>query len=176
LNERGLHLNAPLIEAAALLHDIARTSSDHARAGAELLGDLGYRRVAAVTVHHMDLQDEAEVETVPGEAEILYLADKLVSGTCVVALRERLAARLGELQAQPEGQTTRASGSSGRWRWPTAWSASSASRPRRSPAGRWRRAADGAAEAHRERSPGAGRLRPRRHAVRRRRGAGSRCR
>jgi len=105
LNERGLHLNARLIEAAALLHDIARTSSDHARAGAELLGGLGYRRVAAVTVHHMDLQDEAEVETVPGEAEILYLADKLVAGTCVVALRERLAARLGELQAQPEGQT-----------------------------------------------------------------------
>ena len=50
VNERGLHLNARLVEAAALLHDIARTERDHAHAGAARLGDLGYRRVAAVTV------------------------------------------------------------------------------------------------------------------------------
>ena len=125
LNEHGQHLNARLVEAAALLHDIARTGRDHARAGAGLLCDLGYRRVAAVTVHHMDLQDEAEAKGVPGEAgdrsaeagvgqgdvgvppgeaEVLYLADKLVAGTQVVDLRDRLAARLDDLRAEPDGQ------------------------------------------------------------------------
>ena len=87
LNACELHLNARLVSAAALLHDIARAGHDHARAGddnarvghgqvraggdhayaghgharagAELLGDLGYRRVAAVTVRHMDLPHEA---------------------------------------------------------------------------------------------------------------------
>ncbi len=128
LNEHGQHLNAHLVEAAALLHDIARTGRDHARAGAALLCDLGYRRVAAVAVHHMDLQDEDEaeaesmppeasdrsaeaglgqgdVDVPPGEAEVLYLADKLVAGTQVVDLRDRLAARLDDLRAEPDAQT-----------------------------------------------------------------------
>jgi len=123
LNACGLHLNARLVEAAGLLHDIARTQPDHARAGAVLLGDLGYRRVAAVTARHMDLQPEVEGETglaqgpvtasrralgggepsgeppLPGEAEVLYLADKLVSGTEAVGLSERVAARLSDLPA-----------------------------------------------------------------------------
>ena len=124
LNERELHLDARLVEAAGLLHDIARLQPDHARAGAALLGDLGYRRVAAVTAHHMDLQPEVEGESelegrpfastgpatareerhLPGEAEVLYLADKLVAGTDVVSLPERLAARLQGLAAEPGAQ------------------------------------------------------------------------
>lgn len=109
LNDRGLHLNARLIEAAALLHDIARSSSDHARAGAGLLCDLGYRRVAAVAARHMDLTGKAEnppgqAHDLPGEAEILYLSDKLVAGTQVVALHDRLARRLDDLRIEPEGQ------------------------------------------------------------------------
>ena len=102
LNDRGLHLNARLVVAAALLHDIARTSPDHAHAGAELLRDLGYRRVAAVTAQHMDLP--AEVPLLPGEAEVLYLADKLVAGTAVIALQERLARRAHDLRTEPEGR------------------------------------------------------------------------
>ncbi len=129
LNERELHLNARLVEAAGLLHDIARLQPDHARAGAALLGDLGYRRVAAVTARHMDLQPEVkgensrqrplgeherspgdtdtlsvEARSLPGEAEVLYLADKLVAETDVVSLPERLAARLRELETDPVAQ------------------------------------------------------------------------
>ena len=108
LNEHGLHLDGRLVEAAGLLHDIARLQSDHACAGATRLCDLGYRRVAAVTSHHMDLQPEVEGEMplhrLPGEAEVLYLADKLVSGAGVVDLAERLAARLRDLEADPAGQ------------------------------------------------------------------------
>jgi hypothetical protein len=36
--------------------------------------------------------------------EILYLADKLVAGTNAVAVEDRLAARLGDLQAEPDAQ------------------------------------------------------------------------
>jgi molybdenum cofactor cytidylyltransferase len=104
LNRCDLHVNARLVEAAALLHDIARTEPGHAAAGAKLLCDLGYRRVAAVTALHMDPQDEVEVrgQILPNEARILYLADKLVAETHVVALEERLAARVAELRADPE--------------------------------------------------------------------------
>ena len=123
LNGCELHLNARLVLAAALLHDIARAGNDHARAGrdhtgaghdhahagAELLGDLGYRRVAAVTVHHMDLPDEAvgtphEVRPLPDEAQIVYLADKLVKGAQVVALQERLEAKVDDLRGEPEAE------------------------------------------------------------------------
>ena len=105
LNRCELHLNARLVEAAALLHDIARTEPGHAAAGARLLSDLGYRRVAAVTALHMDPQDELEAhgQILPDEAEILYLADKLVAGARVVALDERLTARLADLRTEPEG-------------------------------------------------------------------------
>ena len=105
LNQCDLHLNDRLVEAAALLHDIARTAPDHAAAGASLLCGLGYRRVAAVIALHMDLQGEVESwhQILPGEAEILYLADKLVADTHVIALKERLAARVADLRALPEG-------------------------------------------------------------------------
>ncbi len=105
LNRAELHLNVRLVEAAALLHDIARTGPDHAVAGARYLSDLGYRRVAAVTALHMDPQHEVEArgQILPNEAQILYLADKLVAGTSVVALDERLAARLADLEGEPEG-------------------------------------------------------------------------
>jgi len=114
LNERGLHLNVPLAEAAGLLHDVARAAPDHARAGAELLLGLGYGRVAAVTVLHMDLEanTKARLETeeehegsavLPGEAEVVFLADKLVAETGVVAIEDRLSRRLETLRANPEG-------------------------------------------------------------------------
>jgi len=111
LNEHGLHLDGRLLEAAALLHDIARLQPDHDRAGAARLRDLGYRRVAAVTIRHMDLHPEVEGETTleafspfPGEAEVLYLADKLVCGTAVADLAQRLAGRLLDLEADPAAQ------------------------------------------------------------------------
>ena len=137
LNACELHLNARLVSAAALLHDIARAGHDHARAGddharsarpgasrgrprlrrartrprrRELLGDLGYRRVAAVTVRHMDLPHEAlgtpdEAQPLPDEAQIVYLADKLVQGAQVVALQERLDSKLDDLCGDPDAQT-----------------------------------------------------------------------
>ena len=91
LNERRQHLVAPLVTAGALLHDIAREQPRHADAGAELLERCGYRRVAAVVRPHVRLGERAGDE--PDEAQVVYLADKLVQGTRVVGLDARFAVR-----------------------------------------------------------------------------------
>jgi probable phosphoglycerate mutase len=92
LNERRQYLIAPLVTAGALLHDVAREQPRHAEAGAALLERLGYPRVAAVVRLHVRLGDRAD--DVPDEAQMVYLADKLVQGTRVVGLEARFAARL----------------------------------------------------------------------------------
>jgi probable phosphoglycerate mutase len=100
LNARDQHLAAALVTAGALLHDIARDQPHHAGAGADLLEDLGYPRVAAVVRPHARLGDRVEDE--PDEAQVVYLADKLVEGTRVVGLEARFAARFERWVADPE--------------------------------------------------------------------------
>jgi len=98
LNGRGQHLCEPLVVAGALLHDVARDQPRHAEAGADVLGRLGYRRVAEVVLRHMAL-DEAEDDV--GEAQVVYLADKLVQGDRLVGLDARFAARLERFARYP---------------------------------------------------------------------------
>ena len=100
LNARDQHLVAPLVSAGALLHDIARDQPHHAGAGADLLEDLGYPRVAAVVRSHARLGDRVADE--PDEAQIVYLADKLVQGTRVVGLDARFAARFERWAGDPD--------------------------------------------------------------------------
>jgi CTP:molybdopterin cytidylyltransferase MocA len=100
LNARGQHLVAPLVTAGALLHDIAREQPHHAGAGADLLDGLGYPRVAAVVRLHARLGARAADE--PDEAQLVYLADKLVQGTRVVGLEARFAARFERWAADPD--------------------------------------------------------------------------
>lgn len=88
LTQAGAHLNVRLLEAAALLHDAARGRRHHAAAGAAWLDAYGWPRVAAVVAQHMDICPDPGVA--PGEAEVLYLADKLVRQVTVVSLPRRL--------------------------------------------------------------------------------------
>ncbi len=76
---RGLHLNRPLLRAAALLHDIKRKEPHHARAGSTYLKSLGFFRVAHLVARHMTLTQLTSDIT---EAEVLFLADKLCQGDC----------------------------------------------------------------------------------------------
>ena len=99
LNERRQHLIAPLVTAGALLHDVAREQPRHAEAGADLLERLGYPRVAAVVRPHVHLGERAEDE--PDEAQVVYLADKLVQGSSVVGLDARFAVRLERFAGDP---------------------------------------------------------------------------
>jgi putative nucleotidyltransferase with HDIG domain len=68
--------NMNLIEAAALLHDIARKAPEHAVKGAEILRNMGFSDVADIVFEHMDLRTTPA--TPLNEKEIVYFADKLV--------------------------------------------------------------------------------------------------
>ncbi len=87
LQGKGIVLNAGLIRAGALLHDMAKGAPRHAVAGAQWLRDKGYPAVAAVVGSHMRMPPG----TVPAWSEktVVYLADKLVRGTQAVTLEER---------------------------------------------------------------------------------------
>jgi hypothetical protein len=87
LNRAGCCLDIPLIEAAALLHDLAKGEPDHARRGARLLGELGFGVVAEPVATHMDITI-TEGETI-NAGEVLYLADKMVQGERHLPLAER---------------------------------------------------------------------------------------
>lgn len=91
LNERGQCLCVPLVVAGALLHDVARSEGRHDVAGAELLRRLGYPRVAPLVGRHMRLGDVRDEP--PDEAQVVFLADKLVAGDQLVGVEARFAAR-----------------------------------------------------------------------------------
>jgi CTP:molybdopterin cytidylyltransferase MocA len=88
LNRAGSSLDQELLSAAGLLHDLARHEPDHAMAGARLLREYGFAAVARLVASHMDLIVNERRPV--GEAELLYLADKLVLGERTVSLTERL--------------------------------------------------------------------------------------
>jgi CTP:molybdopterin cytidylyltransferase MocA len=86
LQARGARLDLDLIGAAGCLHDLAKGQPDHAAAAARALAGLGYREVAEVVAAHTDIPPRSGP---PGEAELVYLADKLVQGGRLVSLAER---------------------------------------------------------------------------------------
>lgn len=82
-----------LMEAAGLLHDIAKESAgvileNHASAGAELLRGLGLEAVATLVERHIDLGDWSASGAVE-PAEILFYCDKRVRHDSVVSLDDR---------------------------------------------------------------------------------------
>lgn len=84
--DRRVKLCRPLLRAACLLHDIAKGHREHEAEGARWLRRRGYRRVAKVVATHKDLPERKKV----GEAEILYLADKITDGEAVSTLSLRM--------------------------------------------------------------------------------------
>lgn len=102
-------VDVPLVEAAALLHDIAKAPClesrlDHAAEGGRVLRELGLDAVADIVERHVHLGpwDPAGPVT---EAEIVNYADKRVRYVEVVSLGERfvdLVARYGRGQSAIE--------------------------------------------------------------------------
>ena len=89
LLEAGYFVDCALVEAAALLHDVARREDEHAHVGANWLRDLGYPLVADVVETHMDLPAEAVHKL--DERAVVYLADKTVVEDRRVTIDERIA-------------------------------------------------------------------------------------
>ena len=100
LKQKGYLFNIHQIACAGLLHDIAKGRPDHAKAGAEIVFQhLNCPKIAEIVSCHMELGDRDI--TVLDEVAIVYLADKLVRGTKVVTLEERLQATLEKFKGDP---------------------------------------------------------------------------
>jgi molybdenum cofactor cytidylyltransferase len=99
LRAAGISLDIDLIQAAALLHDIAKGHKQHAQVGAGWLEDMGFGRIAGVMAVHHDLAfNPAEPLTA---RHILYLADKYVHQDRFIPLQRRFQAALDRFGADP---------------------------------------------------------------------------
>lgn len=90
----GVQINPELVQAAALLHDLAKGQPNHAAVGASILRSLRLDSVADIVAAHTDLGSFSALN----EAAIVYLADKLVSGDKLVTLEERFKPALTHLR------------------------------------------------------------------------------
>ena len=93
LNKKGQRIDLRLVEAGALLHDIAktvclRTKEDHTRAGYCLLKEIGYDRIGEIVAQHVWLVKEGDPFSV-SEEEVVNYADKRVRHDQIVSLDER---------------------------------------------------------------------------------------
>jgi HD superfamily phosphohydrolase YqeK len=99
LNRAGCSLDIPLLEAASLLHDLAKGEPDHAAAGARLLREHGFGVVAEPVATHMDiLVNEGDAINA---SEVLYLADKMVQGERILPLAERFRKKMERCAGDP---------------------------------------------------------------------------
>ena len=87
LGRAGIALDLRLIRSSALLHDIAKGRTGHARAGAESLRRLHFDRVADIVGMHDDIP--LPKKTVPREAEVVFIADKHIRREGVMPMEGR---------------------------------------------------------------------------------------
>ncbi|AET66942.1 uncharacterized MobA-like protein [Desulfosporosinus orientis DSM 765] len=88
---RGCPLNIDLIQASALLHDLAKGVPDHAQVGADMLNK--YPEVAQIVAEHTDICLNSTNQSIT-EKEIVYLADKLVKDGHIISLQARFSGPL----------------------------------------------------------------------------------
>jgi molybdenum cofactor cytidylyltransferase len=87
LTMAGEKADLDLVRAASILHDIAKGQKDHARAGGNLLVEMGFNKVGNIVSAHSDLPDGLKGSSL--ETKIVYLADKFVSGENLVTIEQR---------------------------------------------------------------------------------------
>ncbi len=92
----GRVLDLPLIEAGALLHDIAKTEClgrrcDHAQRGFEILAELGFPGVAGIVADHIDPAEVMKNKGLISPSIVVNYADKRVLHDHVTGLENRIA-------------------------------------------------------------------------------------
>jgi len=108
LNKKGHRINLGLVEAASLLHDLAkteclRTKEDHAWTGCQLLKGMGYERVGEVVAQHIWLEKRGDPSGI-SEEEIVNYADKRVMHDRIVPLEERFNDLIERYGKHPNGR------------------------------------------------------------------------
>jgi HD superfamily phosphohydrolase YqeK len=93
----GMTLNAELVLAGAMLHDLAKGEPDHAAVGAGILHLMDFPQVAAIVSVHTDLDFSGDID----ERAIVYLADKLVRGEEIVTVDQRFQTALERFRDDP---------------------------------------------------------------------------
>jgi putative nucleotidyltransferase with HDIG domain len=93
LNRKGQRIDPDQVEAASLLHDLAKTEclstkEDHAQQGYELLKKMGYDRIGQVVAQHIQIWKEGNPSCV-SEEEVVNYADKRVCHDRIVSLETR---------------------------------------------------------------------------------------
>ena len=109
LNRQGEGLDPAVVEAASLLHDIAKVASfqtreNHSLAGARLLRELGFPEVAEVVRQHVVLDSGADHGRIT-EAALVHYADKRVKHTEIVSLGDRFADLKERYGKSPEARS-----------------------------------------------------------------------
>jgi putative nucleotidyltransferase with HDIG domain len=98
--------NAPLdierITAGALLHDISKGEKSHASAGAALLRKMDFSGISDIVSAHMDIDPPKALPVT--EAEVVYLADKLIEGDRLVPLSVRFERKLAKYGNDPSAR------------------------------------------------------------------------
>ena len=100
LNARGYGLDSALCYSAALLHDLNRVQKHHAQVAADNLRSVGYNALAEIVARHNDSLELGE--QVFTEANVVFLADKLVQETSFVTLDVRYAQALEKFPESTE--------------------------------------------------------------------------
>ena len=106
LNRHGHHFDLELVNAAGLLHDIARVKEHHWDVGADFAEKLGYVQEAAIIRVHMTYSPFHPI-TQATETDLVCLADRLVKEDRYVGIDERVqyiidkAVRNGHPEAEP---------------------------------------------------------------------------
>ena len=89
LNEKGFHLDLDLIQAAGLIHDIARVEDKHGEVGAEIAAEHGYEQEAKIIKVHMSYNCNPDDKTID-ETDVICLSDRMVKEDEYVGLETRM--------------------------------------------------------------------------------------
>lgn len=85
LNDNDFDLDIELIQAAGLLHDIARVEDRHWDVGADLMTKLGYEEESKIIKVHMTYSPFSHIDQVT-ETDMVCLGDRLVKEDQYVGL------------------------------------------------------------------------------------------
>lgn len=96
----ALRLDTAIIRAAGLLHDVAKGSRNHEATGGSLLAGYGFSDIADIVASHRDTNITPDAPL--SEQEMVFLADKYVRGTHIVALEKRYGQRLRQWMHDPD--------------------------------------------------------------------------